>query len=422
MFTDAAEALQWVMGRRSRNHTVAYFAEAMAAAGSPQEAFRTVHVTGTNGKGSTCYYLNHILQSAGLKTGLFTSPHLVTHYDRMRINDACIEPEVFMNLLNRHLDLIEQYDLGMFEIDVLLACTWFKEEQADIAVIEAGLGGKGSPTNIMKQPALEIITTVGYDHMERLGNTLEAIAEEKSGIIMPGSTILTGNLLAGPLAVVRDAASAAKAVHVPYEPYTDLGPGRFSWRHTEYELSTLAEYQKANASLALQAAALLGIDPSSDMVREAVRTTLWAGRFETACRKPLVVLDGAHNTEGIGALCASLKNLPRPLVIVYSALKDKQGLAMADMLMEHADEFIVTEFSMYRADTAEHLAEHGGLVISDWHEAIRTAVRRAGQNGSVLICGSLYFISDVRGWLEQNPGLFTEKQENTGCEESRAAL
>ena len=128
MFTDAAEALQWVMGRRSRNHTVAYFAEAMAAAGSPQEAFRTVHVTGTNGKGSTCYYLNHILQSAGLKTGLFTSPHLVTHYDRMRINDACIEPEVFMNLLNRHLDLIEQYDLGMFEIDVLLACTWFKEE------------------------------------------------------------------------------------------------------------------------------------------------------------------------------------------------------------------------------------------------------------------------------------------------------
>ncbi|MBR0213237.1 MAG: bifunctional folylpolyglutamate synthase/dihydrofolate synthase, partial [Solobacterium sp.] len=101
------------MERRSRNHTVAYFAEAMAAAGSPQEAFETVHVTGTNGKGSTCYYLNHILQASGRKTGLFTSPHLVTHYDRMRINDACIAPEMFMDLLNRYLGLIEQYDLGM---------------------------------------------------------------------------------------------------------------------------------------------------------------------------------------------------------------------------------------------------------------------------------------------------------------------
>ena len=410
MFTDAAEALKWVMDRRSRNHTVAYFAEAMAAAGSPQEAFEAVHVTGTNGKGSTCYYLNHILQAAGRKTGLFTSPHLVTHYDRMRINDACITPEMFMELLNRHLELIEQYDLGMFEIDVLLACAWFRQEQVDTAVIEAGLGGRGSPTNILPHPVLEIITTVGYDHMERLGNTLEAIADEKSGIIMPGSTILTGNLAAGPLAVVAANAAAVKARHVLYEPYTDLGPGRFAWRGTEYTLATMAEYQKTNASLALQAAALLGVDPQCDAVREAVRTTMWAGRFETVSRHPMVILDGAHNTEGIGALCASLKVLPRPLVIVFSALKDKQGLAMADQLRGYADEFIVTEFTMYRADTAEHLAAHGGTVITDWHEAIRTAARKAGQNGSVLICGSLYFISDVRAWLGQNPGLFAAKQ------------
>ncbi len=396
MFTDINEALEWVMSRHSRGHEPAYFLEVLHAAGDPQDKIRTVHVAGTNGKGSFVNYLADICSAAGLKTGTYTSPHLVSHLDRIRIGGSWIPAETYLTLLAENMECIEDYDLSMFEIDTLIMFLWFSVEKVDLAVIECGLGGLHDTTNVLKHPALSVITTIGMDHTERLGGTPALIAAQKAGIMRPGCPVLTGRITGEAMAVIREHAVRTGCPLYETEKYEDAGSGMFILAGTRYRLATKAGYQKDNAAQALTAAKLLGIDITAAAVAEAVEKSTWAGRFEKVADVPVVILDGAHNVPGMEALSASLSVLPRPLIGVFSALKDKEGPRMAAMLAEKCDRLIITQFAMYRADSAEHLAGSTGEVIGDWREAITEAVRAAGKNGSVIIAGSLYFISLVR--------------------------
>ncbi len=399
MFTEVDKALEWVMSRHGHSHDPEEMKQFLASAGSPQNTFGTVHAAGTNGKGSFVNYLSDILISQGKKTGMFTSPHLISHLDRIRVNGQWITGKTFMEYLNRYYDLIMEHDLSMFEIDVLIAFSWFRDEQVDIAVIECGLGGRYDSTNVLDQPELSVITTVGFDHMERLGDTLGKIAWHKAGIIHDDARVLAGNIPDEAMAVIEQEAINHHARL--YRPL-DYLPGENNSiiiSGEAYEMSSDALYQRENAVLALSAARLLDIDISAPEVKNAIKTSLWKGRFETVSEHPRVILDGAHNTHGVAALIGSLETVQRPLVCVFAALRDKQGAMMAEMLAGACDRLIVTEFEMYRADHAQTYLVKGAELVPDWKEAIAKAKKYAGKDGTAVITGSLYFISVVREYL-----------------------
>ncbi|MBR2668258.1 MAG: bifunctional folylpolyglutamate synthase/dihydrofolate synthase [Solobacterium sp.] len=401
-FNTVLEAEEWIMSRRNREHGFAHFQEAMEAAGNPQNTLHAIHVAGTNGKGSTTNYISDMLIACGYQVGTFTSPHLVEHRDRIKINQEWISEEKFLYYLNEWYDFVETWDLAMFEIDVLLASLYFRDEQVDWAVMEVGLGGRLDGTNTMAHPVLSVITTIGMDHMDRLGNTYAEIAYEKAGIIKENGQVLIGYLNDEAREVIRRISAERNAQLIELAPFEDQGLGRFIFDGDTYEIAMTAEYQKANASLALQACQCIGLDIHSDTVKKALYGSQWAGRFEKVQDHPAIILDGAHNEEGMRALTSSFRNLETPVVVVFSALADKQGREMAEMLVKSADRLYVTQFAMYRADTAAHLACEGSTIIEDWKEAITAAKQDVSAKGTVVICGSLYFISMVREYLLKN--------------------
>jgi dihydrofolate synthase/folylpolyglutamate synthase len=295
------------------------------------------------------------------------------------------------------MGIIEKYDLGMFEIDTLIAFEWFRDSHVDYAVIETGLGGRLDNTNIIEHPLLSIITTIGFDHMAVLGNRLTQIAFEKAGIIKPYGHCIFGYVKPECERVIRLRAARMHAAAKRLGDYGDIGKGEMEFYGERYEISG-AEYQKANAAMALEAIRFLGFDITCVKVKEAVAKCTWKGRFEKVSEHPDVILDGAHNEEGIRALCASLPLLKKPLAIVFSALRDKPGRQMASMLEEHADLLIVTAFDYYRADTVDDLVSQHGVIENDWHIAIEKA-KQFAKEGTVVITGSLYFISTVREYL-----------------------
>lgn len=403
MFSRIEDAVAWVTARRNRGTGFAHFQEVMAAAGNPQDSFRSVHVAGTNGKGSTCNDICSLLRACGYSVGLYTSPHLINHRDRIRLDGEWIGAQEFLQYLNSDLALIEREDLSMFEIDTLIASQWYRDCRADWAVIETGLGGRLDSTNCLHHPQLEVITTIGFDHMDRLGNTLGAIAFEKAGIIKPDSRVLIGRLDPEAEQVIARRAADMHA-ELRISSYEDLGPQAIGVAGERFELGEVPGYQKGNAALALQAVAWLGLDLHDPRLHEAIRTSRWAGRYEQVGDHPRVILDGAHNPEGMAALTAAMKDLPHPRIAVFSALKDKQGAKMRQMLEQAADRVLITQFDNARADTAEHLAGGKDPIIADWQQAVREALTLAGPEGSVVITGSLYLISLVR------PGLVSDSE------------
>jgi dihydrofolate synthase/folylpolyglutamate synthase len=387
----------WVMARPNRYHGLQPLREACAELSNPQDELKIIHVAGTNGKGSTVNYIRACLNALGFHTGTFTSPHLDAHFDRIRIDDEWIDEEVFNQYLEKNMGIIEKYDLGMFEIDTLIAFEWFRDSHVDYAVIETGLGGRLDNTNIIEHPLLSIITTIGFDHMAVLGNRLTQIAFEKAGIIKPYGHCIFGYVKPECERVIRLRAARMHAAAKRLGDYRDIGKGEMEFYGERYEISG-AEYQKANAAMALEAIRFLGFDITCVKVKQAVAKCTWKGRFEKVSEHPDVILDGAHNEEGIRALCASLALLKKPLAIVFSALRDKPGRQMASMLEEHADLLIVTAFDYYRADTADDLVSQHGVIENDWHIAIEKA-KQFAKEGTVVITGSLYFISTVREYL-----------------------
>lgn len=393
-FETYQEAEQWVLARKSILVYYEPFRDAMKDLGNPQDSISCVHVGGTNGKGSTCRFLSDILSVRYQKIGLYTSPHLENIRDRIRINGSWIPEDVFLRLINDHMDVIETYNLGMVGICSMLCFLWFREEQVDIAVIEVSMGGRYDTTNVISSPLVSIITSIGFDHMEYLGNTLEEIAAEKAGIIKENRAVILGALPEEARRVITDYAASMHA-EVIEPPECVINEDRsFTVAGERFRLFSRAPYLIHNALLALTAADYLGIDISDMQVRTLLGASIWPGRFETIAHGPTVILDGAHNPEGVSAMLEAAKDAPAPRIAVFSALKDKQGGLMHSMLEEQLDGVLLTTFRNERAYTADELASQN--VYADWHEALRQAKQLAGKDGTVIITGSLYFISTVR--------------------------
>ena len=399
-FNDIQSFIDYTTNRMNKGRfSLDHFKALLESLGNPQHQLKTVHIAGTNGKGSTTNYLRAILQASGLRVGTFTSPHLEVHNDRIRINDVYISDEQLLYYGNRFAELIEENNLSMFEIDTLIAIQYFLDQDVDIALFEVGLGGRLDATNVI-MPLVSLITTIGFDHMDILGNTLALISMEKAGIVKEGVPLYTSEDKPECLDVFKQICIErnAKFNTIKEAQNIELKHGiTFSYDQLLIHLNTSALYQVKNASLAIEGARYLSnyFEINDDNIINGLKDTQWKGRFELVSTNPHIIIDGAHNTHGVSALVESARYLPKPLVIVFSALRDKETDAMLDDLLSIADEVIVTEFEFYRAASLEMLRHGNVLAIQDNHEAIRKGIALS-LNGTCLITGSLYFISQVR--------------------------
>ena len=389
--------VSYVMARKNRRHGLLPMRRALNEIGNPDKDLKIIHFAGTNGKGSTVNYVKDILRSNGKKVATFTSPHLITHYDRIRINDRYITENSFNIYLNKYSDIIDKYDLGMFEIDLLIALSFFKDRKVDYVLLETGLGGRLDYTNILDNKLVEVITSIGMDHMDILGDTVQQIAFEKASIIKDRTTVIIGSKINEKAKrIIKIQANKHKA-NLIQTKYRKTSRYSFMYGGEEYEVSG-ASYQKRNAALALEVAKNLGFDIKSDKVKKAIKNSMWLGRFEEVKSKPRIIVDGAHNIEAIKALIEAMHDLPRPIITIFASLKDKKGIEMVNMLKEVSDEIIITEFENERI---RHIEEYDGcdcIKDKDYKKIIEEKALSVN-DGTILIAGSLYFISIVRDML-----------------------
>jgi dihydrofolate synthase/folylpolyglutamate synthase len=396
----------------------------LAACGDPQRRFPSVHVAGTNGKGSVCAILAAILAEQGWRVGLYTSPHLADVRERIRVGRRLIPDGDFDRILDRirrTIDrLLEEGRLDAhptyFEVLTMLAFLYFAERGVDIAVVEVGLGGRFDATNVL-DPLVSVITSISLDHREYLGRTLSAIAFEKAGIIKPGTPVVSGVEGGAAGAVIRRRARELAAPLIPAfgrDGALDSARTRNGYRFLysfcgeSFALRPRlrGEHQGLNAAVAAAAARTLGcvwrpVDARS--IVRGVAAAEWPGRLEAVGRNPLVLLDGAHNEEGARALASYVRDFVRgPLVLVFAMLKDKAVDKAVRLLFPRPRRVVLTSIPSARAASPAEVAALARpfrdkiLIEPDLREAIALAKAEAGPRGTVLIAGSLYLVGEVK--------------------------
>jgi dihydrofolate synthase/folylpolyglutamate synthase len=374
-----------------------------AALGQPWRKYRSLHVAGTNGKGSTCAFSEAILREAGLSVGLYTSPHLERVNERIRINGRDISDgelqlciEAVCQAYPPAADPKHDDTLTYFEFLTAAALWSFARHKVDVAIIEVGLGGRLDATNVIT-PTACAITTIGFDHTEYLGDTLAKIAAEKAGILKPGV----------PAAVLTREPEALGAIE---RVAKDVGaPLKLAGRDFDLvegvQLALAGDHQRGNAALAVQAVSLL--QPVSDeQVRAGLASARWPGRLE---RLNGVLLDGAHNAEGARALAIYLDSLHKPVHLVFGALGDKDVAAMVDALAPRAAHaYLVKPDSPRALDPDRYLAQVREKCPAeaqpDLASAIAAARAAAGERGQVVVAGSLYLVGPARRILSNELG------------------
>ncbi len=398
--------------------------ELLKVLGHPENRLRVIHVGGTNGKGSTTAMLAEILRESGYRVGVFTSPHLHDYRERIVINGQMIPKSKVVELINRLRPHLEEMVANKvehpteFEVNTAMALLYFAEEQVDYAIIEVGLGGAIDSTNVVK-PMVSVITNVGMDHMDYLGNDLPTIAKVKAGIIKPGAPAVTASDRPEVLAVL--AAKAKEAGVTLWRVGEDVRwESRWSGeleqefdlygirgQYPKLRLHLIGAHQLQNAATAVTVCEILQAEYGTNIPREAVYAALrkvqWPGRLEMLSRSPKVLLDGAHNVDGAKVLAEALPLFTRRrLVLCLGMLADKEREKVVEMLVPFADDVIVTKPDSPRAGDWRALAAiaeaYGRSVecIEDPREAAVAGLGRLGPEDMLMVTGSLYMLADAR--------------------------
>lgn len=389
--------------------------------GNPQNNLKFIHVAGTNGKGSTCAFINSILLEAGFKVGLYTSPYLEEFEERMRINNQNIPKDKLIYYVEYIKPIIEKIvDEGYnhpteFEIITAIAFKYFCDENVDFVVLEVGLGGRFDATNVIESSLVSVITTIDYDHMDKLGDTLEKIAFEKAGIIKENGTVVSFYQKDEALKVIEEV-SRFKNASLSVMDMNDVKIKESNSNHQVFDyknyknlkISIIGKHQIYNASLAVMAVEKLiqyGINISEDVIKRGLINAKWPGRIEVISRSPLIVIDGAHNPQGMTVLKDALNLFTYDrLILVIGMLKDKDTDSMLKLIVPEADLIITTKPISDRAYTAEELSQKIAyddvLHFEKIDDAINEALKSAGKNDLILFCGSLYMIGHVRMYLK----------------------
>ncbi|VVC00725.1 UDP-N-acetylmuramoyl-L-alanyl-D-glutamate--2,6-diaminopimelate ligase [uncultured archaeon] len=363
---------------------------------------KAIHVAGSNGKGSTCAFAERILREQGYKTGLYTSPHLVEPAERIQINGKKIPEKKFAILASRFRQIAEENNIPAtyFEANTAMAFKYFLDEGIDIAVVEVGLGGRLDATNIIG-PLVSVITSISLEHTQFLGDTIEKIAWEKAGIIKENSIVVAGEGNAG-IKVLEEVARQrnSRIIYARYKTTSCTKNGNKFDLASPFEMKglkmkMLGPHQVENASLAAAAVLALaekGVEISEKAIRSGLAKAFWPGRLEIVRKKPIVLLDGAHNPDGWNRLGEALGIFRRKkLIVVFAAMKDKD-ISKAKRLLAAADGLILTKPEMERAEEPERIKEIIGFgkAVVPAEKAIAEAVSKAGKKDLVLITGSLY--------------------------------
>lgn len=421
---------QWIANYRTDqpHFGLERMVELLALRGNPHLKLKVLHIGGTNGKGSTIAFLKKMLEKLGLRVGVFSSPYLIHYTDQISINGESISEARLEALMADYQSLLEGEAVANlqgtteFEIITALAYDYFASEQVDVAIMEVGMGGLLDSTNVC-QPILTGITTIGLDHVALLGDTLEAIAEQKAGIIKQGMPLVTGRIAPEALTVIDRIAEGKDAPRLAYG--TD-----YQVRHQEsvvtgevfdytsavrqgrFQTSLLGLYQIENAGMAI---ALLDTFcqedgrelASNDFLGQALEETSWPGRLEIVSRDPLMILDGAHNPHAIKVLLVTLQErfADYHKEILFTCIKTKALGDMLDLLGAMPDtELTLTHFADSRAtdeSVLKEAAKSRNLSYQDWHDFLEQNLtdKKEEKQTVRIVTGSLYFLSQVRAYL-----------------------
>lgn len=381
---------------------------------NPQNNLRFVHIAGTNGKGSCAVMLAEILKNAGLRVGLFTSPYITRFNERIRINGEQIDDFRLAEITELIKHTIEKFDtpVSEFALDTAIAFKYFSDEKCDIVILETGLGGRLDATNVIEPPCVSVIMSIGFDHMQYLGDTIRDITAEKCGIIKNNRpTVVYPALPDEALIVIKnfcgDKSSKLVIADTPYEINNKNGKNVFMIKEKTYELSLMGDFQTYNASTVISVIEELndqGFCISDSAVRRGLLSAKNPARFERlSCG---LIIDGAHNTPAAAALTESLKNLGRPIILCFAMMSDKDISECIAELSTVNPQVIVTEISIPRCRSAENLAEEfrkhniEPLIEKDPIEAAQTALMKARlTDGEAVVCGSLYLASEIRKYF-----------------------
>ena len=423
------ETNQWIAHYRTDqpHFGLERMVELLSLRGNPHLKLKVIHIGGTNGKGSTIAFLKNMLEKMGLRVGVFSSPYLIHYTDQIAINGESIPEARLESLMADYRLLLEGEHAPTlqgtteFEIITAIAYDYFASEQVDVAIMEVGMGGLLDSTNVC-QPILTGITTIGLDHVALLGDSLEAIAEQKAGIIKQGVPLVTGHIVPEALAVIDQIAEEKQAARIVYgrdyqvSYQESIVTGEvFDYtsavRQGRFQTGLLGLHQIENAGMAL---ALLdsycqatGRElPDNALVAQALEETSWPGRLEVVSREPLMILDGAHNPHAIKALLATLKErfTDYQKEILFTCIKTKALEDMLDLLETlPGTKITLTHFEDSRATdekVLKELTDSRNLNFQDWQEFLDQKLSENEEKKTVrIITGSLYFLAQVRAYL-----------------------
>lgn len=405
----------------------------LAKVGQPEKELRVVHVAGTNGKGSVCVTILTLLQQAGFRVGLYTSPHLSSPRERFRINDGYISEDAFARHATRIRDILGQDKITYFEFTTAIGLLWFAESDLDLVLLETGLGGRLDATNVVT-PLVSVITNISMDHEAYLGNTIEEVAFEKAGIIKPGVPVVCGEDKPSCRQVISEMGRKHNAPIYYLKDAFDYKEQREQWSwhgsdpvfgETQFDdlrCSMKGDYQRQNASLALATLHLLnkhGLTVGEEQIRRGLLNVQWPGRLEyvqlprragESASGPQVswLFDGAHNPAGVASLVDTLTNeySYNRLVVVWGAMMDKDVSATLPSMGELASHIILTQPEGERSATPEELyailpqsLQEKVTMVADVQGALLLAEKMVKEDDLIVVAGSLYLVGAARTLL-----------------------
>ncbi|WP_320164710.1 folylpolyglutamate synthase/dihydrofolate synthase family protein [uncultured Trichococcus sp.] len=430
MFATYEEAMEWIHTRKGMGPKpgIVRMKWLMEKLGHPERKFRSIHIAGTNGKGSNVAYLRSLFMAAGYTVGTFTSPHIVSFNERISMNGANIPDEdvleqaKILHALYEEISLTDMGPLTEFEVVTAMMFSYFGSHPCDVVLLEVGLGGLYDSTNVA-EPDLSLITTIGKDHSNILGDTLAEIAYQKAGIIKQGTPVVIGRLPEEALSVMRDTAEKQAAPLYAFGPDFSIANWHEGSDYHEVfdfssslgnfgnlEIALMGGHQVDNAATALQAFLLFckkyALAYSETTIKAGLLGTAWPVRMEIVSQKPFIMLDGAHNIPAMEVLAEAIKKKfsEKDITILLAALADKDLEEMGRLIKAiPGGKLHVTSFDFPRAASVKELCERMGAseteAYEDWRFAIDDLKAKQSEKGMLLITGSLYFLSEVRHYL-----------------------
>lgn len=411
MFNCVKEAVDWVehIRRKEKRKDLSRMNKLLDILSHPEKSYNKIHIAGTNGKGATCEMITSILHYKGYNVGRFVSPYILRFNERIEVNGKEISDSSLLDIINYLYPIINEYNekesdiVPFFEVVTLIGFIYFKQMDVDIAVIECGLGGKLDATNVINADAL-VITSIGYDHMNVLGNTLEEIATNKLGIVKEGNHLFT-NVVDSLKPLFIDYTKNMNACLEFVEPdkdsiRCDFNNTKFKFEGIEYKTNLIGEFEAYNASLAIKVSKYIDSTITDREINEALANIFWPGRLEIVSTNPLVIMDGAHNVSAAKTLVNSLTKLNNiKYNVLYTGLKDKDTKGVIKELESLANKFIITSIDDARSSDTEVLLSEVSIDKMGFKDEFKALDYAIQLNEPLLIVGSLHFVSSLRPYI-----------------------